>query len=73
MAPASGEAAQREQVTSAEIHWILPRDSARAAATAASACVEYVERLVHVRVGVGERHVDLVHGLHDPAPQALLG
>src|SRR5438445_8924382 len=33
--------------------------------------VEHVDRLVHVRVGVGERDVDLVDRLHHAAPQEL--
>src|SRR5438128_12029838 len=34
--------------------------------------VEYVERFRDVLVGVGERHVDLVRGLDDAAPDQLL-
>src|SRR5213593_2100635 len=34
--------------------------------------VEYVERFLDVLVGVGERHVDLVHGLDDLATDQFL-
>src|SRR5437870_5751986 len=34
--------------------------------------VEYIERLLDVLVGVGERHVDLVHGLDDASPDQFL-
>src|SRR5437899_8500623 len=34
--------------------------------------VEYIDRFLDVLVGVGERHVDLVHGLDDASPDQFL-
>jgi len=48
-----------------------PRPHARAADDP-ERLVEYVERFLDVLVGVGERYVDLVHGLDDLATDQLL-